>query len=60
MAPIGWWVAAIWGYAALQMLVTDRMKIFAYDIVEHEDRYMDHHHHRKIHGQRSVQSRAEA
>lgn len=29
MAPIGWWVAAIWGYAALQMLVTDRMKIFA-------------------------------
>jgi len=51
MAPIGWWVAAIWVYAALQMLVTDRMKIFAYDIVEHEDKYLDHHHHRKVHGQ---------
>lgn len=60
MAPIGWWVAVIWVYAALQMLVTDRMKLFAYDIVEHEDRYADHHHHRKTHGQRIFRPRTEA
>lgn len=51
MAPIGWWAAAIWIYASFQMMVTDRMKIFAYDIVEHEDQYFNHHHHRKVHGQ---------
>ncbi len=33
---------------ALQMLITDRMNLFAYDVVEHEDDYLAHHPHRKV------------
>ena len=50
MAPIGGWVLVIWVYAALQMLITDRMKLFAYKLVDEEvvwDRKM--HQHRKAH-----------
>jgi H+-transporting ATPase len=47
MAPIGWWVVLIWIFAALQMLITDRMKLFAYKMVEEEtiwDRKIQQHH----------------
>jgi len=35
MAPIGWgWAAAVWGYAIAWWLINDRIKLFAYRIVE--------------------------
>ena len=36
MAPIGWYVVLVWIYASLQMLVTDRVKILAYDLFDHK------------------------
>ncbi len=35
MAPIGWWVLFVWGYAMVQMLITDTMKGFAYRVFDH-------------------------
>ncbi len=35
MAPIGWWVFFVWGYAMVQMLITDTMKGFAYRVFDH-------------------------
>ncbi len=35
MAPIGWWVFFVWGYAMLQMFITDTMKGFAYRVFDH-------------------------
>ncbi len=35
MAPLGWkWAAFVWGYALLWFLVSDRIKLFAYRILD--------------------------
>ena len=34
MAPIGWYIVFVWIYACIQMLITDRMKILAYDLFD--------------------------
>ena len=34
MAPIGWYIVFVWIFAAIQMLITDRMKILAYDLFD--------------------------
>lgn len=36
VTPIGWWVLAVWGFAFVQMLITDRMKLLAYNLYEHK------------------------
>lgn len=33
IAPIGWYIFFVWGYAMLQMLITDRIKIWAYRVI---------------------------
>ena len=35
MAPIGWYIVFVWIYACIQMLITDRMKIWAYNLFDH-------------------------
>ena len=35
IAPIGWYIFFVWGYAIVQMLITDRMKILAYRVFDH-------------------------
>jgi len=35
IAPIGWYIFFVWGYAMIQMLITDRMKLLAYKISDH-------------------------
>jgi len=35
IAPIGWYIFFVWGYAMVQMLITDRMKIIAYRVFDH-------------------------
>ncbi|MEW5820508.1 MAG: plasma-membrane proton-efflux P-type ATPase, partial [Cyanobacteriota bacterium] len=37
VAPIGPYIFFVWIYACLQMLVTDRMKLLAYKVFDHED-----------------------
>jgi len=54
MAPIGWWVVAIWGWASLQMLVTDRMKLLAYKMIEEEAHWSRAHLH--AHSMRGLKS----
>ncbi len=47
MTPIGWWVFFVWGYAMVQMFVTDFMKRLAYRVFDHSDSLMKvkkHHH----------------
>ncbi|MFA8301367.1 MAG: plasma-membrane proton-efflux P-type ATPase [Hyphomicrobiales bacterium] len=39
VTPIGWWVALVWVYACIQMLVTDRMKLIAYKIYERKPKF---------------------
>ena len=34
MAPIGWYIVFVWIFAIIQMLITDRMKIIAYDLFD--------------------------
>ena len=35
MTPLGWtWAAAVWGYALIWFLVSDRIKLFAYRILD--------------------------
>jgi H+-transporting ATPase len=34
MAPIGWYIVFVWIFAAIQMLITDRMKVLAYDLLD--------------------------
>jgi H+-transporting ATPase len=34
MAPIGWYIVFVWVYACIQMLITDRMKVLAYDLFD--------------------------
>lgn len=36
IAPIGWYIFFVWGYAMVQMLITDRMKILAYRVFDHK------------------------
>ncbi|OGV34250.1 MAG: plasma-membrane proton-efflux P-type ATPase [Lentisphaerae bacterium GWF2_45_14] len=36
MAPIGWYVLFVWIYASFQMLITDRVKLMAYDLFDHK------------------------
>jgi len=35
IAPIGWYIFFVWGYAMVQMLITDRVKILAYRVFDH-------------------------
>nr|NQU92344.1 plasma-membrane proton-efflux P-type ATPase [Bacteroidota bacterium] len=35
MAPIGWWVLFVWGYAMVQMMITDRVKLLAYRVFDY-------------------------
>jgi H+-transporting ATPase len=36
MAPLGWgWAAFVWGYALAWFLVTDRVKLLAYRVLDH-------------------------
>ncbi len=35
MTPIGWYIFLVWGYAMIQMLITDRVKILAYRVFDH-------------------------
>ena len=45
MAPIGWALAGlIWGYALLEFVVTDFIKIYIFKLINHRDIYF----HRKI------------
>jgi H+-transporting ATPase len=37
MTPLGWgWAAAVWGYALAWFLISDRIKLFAYRILDPE------------------------
>ena len=37
MTPLGWtWAAAVWGYALIWFLISDRIKLLAYRILDHE------------------------
>ncbi len=36
IAPIGWYILFVWGYAMVQMLITDRVKILAYKVFDHK------------------------
>ncbi len=45
--PIGWYVAGVWIYACLQMLITDSMKLLAYRLFDHTG--IKFHRHDKVH-----------
>jgi H+-transporting ATPase len=35
MTPLGWtWAAAVWGYALIWFLVSDRIKLLAYRVLD--------------------------
>ena len=35
IAPIGWYIMFVWGYAMVQMLITDRVTLLAYRVFDH-------------------------
>jgi len=36
IAPRGWYIFFVWGFAMVQMLITDRVKILAYRVFDHK------------------------
>ncbi|MCP3944338.1 MAG: plasma-membrane proton-efflux P-type ATPase [Desulfobacteraceae bacterium] len=47
IAGVGWWVLGVWGYAIIQMLITDRVKIFAYGLFDHKGIFFKRRHLRR-------------